>query len=84
MQQMDILFKNLMTRIDTHMQGGEGRDHRLLALRLSVSAGRRRVSVIRNAFLRFGFELGVCTAQHLMNAPMKRIDATRISVHTHQ
>lgn len=55
-----------------------------LTFLLSVSPGRRSVSLSRNAGFFFGLDVGVCTAQHLMNAAMNSMTATPISIQAHQ
>lgn len=46
--------------------------------------GCRNVCVILKAGCFFGFDDGVCTAQHLMKTPIKRTKATPISKTAHQ
>lgn len=55
-----------------------------ITFRLKVSAGLRRVSEILNAFFLLGLELGVWTAQHLMNAAIKRTAPNSIKLQAHQ
>lgn len=55
-----------------------------LTFRRIVSAGLRSVSLRRSAGRFFGFELGVWTAQHLMNTAMNSIMATIMSMQAHQ
>lgn len=56
----------------------------ILTIRRSVFIGCRRVSLIRRAGGFFGFELGVCTAQHLINIPMKIINMMPMQMTAYQ
>lgn len=46
--------------------------------------GCRNVSLIRRAGAFFGFELGVCTAQHLMKMPINMKNMMAIKTHVYQ
>lgn len=57
---------------------------RKLTTRRNVLIGRRKVSLMRRAGGFFGFELGVCTAQHLINIPIKIIKSIPIHITAYQ
>lgn len=62
----------------------ENKNFLLLTMRRNVFIGRRNVSLIRRAGGFFGFELGVCTAQHLINIPMTMMKAMPMQITAYQ